>query len=73
MNVTSIGFETANPTRVSICAARLAIFEDETLTEAAYGLIRPPKPNSHRLCRIAQERYQPETRIAATMISDATR
>ncbi len=43
MNVTSIDFETANPSRVSICAAGLAVFEDGILTEAPYWLVRPPK------------------------------
>jgi DNA polymerase-3 subunit epsilon len=43
MNVTSIDFETANPSRVSICAAGLAVFEDGNLTEAPYWLVRPPK------------------------------
>jgi DNA polymerase-3 subunit epsilon len=43
MNFTSIDFETANPSRVSICAAGMAIFEDGELTEAPYWLVRPPK------------------------------
>ena len=43
MNVTSIDFETANPSRVSICAAGLAVFEDGQLTETPYWLVRPPK------------------------------
>ena len=43
MNFTSIDFETANPSRVSICAAGLAVFEDGELTEAPYWLVRPPK------------------------------
>jgi DNA polymerase-3 subunit epsilon len=43
MNITSIDFETANPSRVSICAAGLAVFEDGILTEAPYWLVRPPK------------------------------
>jgi DNA polymerase-3 subunit epsilon len=43
MNMTSIDFETANPSRVSICAAGLAVFEDGILTEAPYWLVRPPK------------------------------
>jgi DNA polymerase-3 subunit epsilon len=43
MNFTSIDFETANPSRVSICAAGLAVFEDGNLTEAPYWLVRPPK------------------------------
>ena len=43
MNMTSIDFETANPSRVSICAAGLAVFENGQLTEAPYWLVRPPK------------------------------
>jgi DNA polymerase III subunit epsilon len=45
MNFTSIDFETANRSRVSICAAGLAVFEDGNLTEAPYWLVRPPKPH----------------------------
>ena len=45
MNFTSIDFETANPSRVSICAAGIAVFEDGELTEAPYWLVRPPKPH----------------------------
>lgn len=36
-------FETANYSRLSICAAGLAVFEDGTLTESLYWLVRPPK------------------------------
>ncbi|HOC54005.1 MAG TPA: 3'-5' exonuclease [Verrucomicrobiota bacterium] len=36
-------FETANYSRLSICAAGLAVFEDDTLTESLYWLVRPPK------------------------------
>jgi DNA polymerase-3 subunit epsilon len=43
MNFVSIDFETANYSRVSICAAGLAVFEDGNLTEAPYWLVRPPK------------------------------
>jgi len=43
MNFASIDFETANYSRVSICAAGIAVFEDGTLTEAPYWLVRPPK------------------------------
>ena len=43
MNMTSIDFETANPSRVSICAAGIAVFENGNLTEAPYWLVRPPK------------------------------
>jgi hypothetical protein len=32
MNFISLDFETANPSRVSICAAGLAIFENGKLT-----------------------------------------
>jgi hypothetical protein len=45
MTITSIDFETANPSRVSICAAGMAVFEDGKLTEAPYWLVRPPKPH----------------------------
>jgi DNA polymerase-3 subunit epsilon len=43
MTITSLDFETANPSRVSICATGLAVFEDGKLTEAPYWLVRPPK------------------------------
>lgn len=43
MNFISLDFETANPSRVSICAAGLAVFEDGNLTESPYWLVRPPK------------------------------
>lgn len=43
MIITSIDFETANHSRVSICAAGIAVFEDGNLTEAPYWLVRPPK------------------------------
>jgi DNA polymerase-3 subunit epsilon len=39
----AIDFETANPSRVSICAAGLAVFENAILTESPYWLVRPPK------------------------------
>ena len=45
MNFTCLDFETANRSRVSICAAGLAVFEDGNLTEAPYWLVRPPKPH----------------------------
>jgi DNA polymerase-3 subunit epsilon len=38
----SLDFETANPSRVSICAAGVAVFENGQLTEAPYWLVRPP-------------------------------
>src|SRR6266436_4926438 len=43
INVTSLDFETANPSRVSICAAGTAVFENGELAESAYWLVRPPK------------------------------
>lgn len=42
MNFISLDFETANHSRVSICAAGLAVFESGNLTEAPYWLVRPP-------------------------------
>jgi DNA polymerase-3 subunit epsilon len=45
MNFTSLDFETANYSRVSICAVGMAVFEDGKLTEAPYWLVRPPKPH----------------------------
>ena len=43
MTITSLDFETANPSRVSICAAGMAVFVDGQLTETPYWLVRPPK------------------------------
>jgi DNA polymerase-3 subunit epsilon len=43
MNFTSIDFETANRSRASICAAAMAVFENGTLTDSPYWLVRPPK------------------------------
>lgn len=43
MNFVSIDFETANPSRISICAAGLAVFENGVLTESLYWLVKPPK------------------------------
>ena len=43
MTITSLDFETANPSRVSICAAGMAVFEGGNLTESPYWLVRPPK------------------------------
>lgn len=43
MNFVSIDFETANSSRVSICAAGMAVFLDGVLTETPYWLVRPPK------------------------------
>lgn len=43
MNFASLDFETANQSRVSICAAGVAIFENGILTESLHWLVRPPK------------------------------
>jgi len=43
MTITSIDFETANYSRVSICAAGMAVFVDGNLMESPYWLVRPPK------------------------------
>ena len=43
MTITSLDFETANYSRVSICAAGMAVFENCRLTETPYWLVRPPK------------------------------
>jgi DNA polymerase-3 subunit epsilon len=40
-----LDFETANRSRVSICAAGMAVFENGNLTETPYWLVRPPKPH----------------------------
>ena len=47
MIITSIDFETANPSRVSICAAGMAVFENGVLTESPYWLVRPPKGHGY--------------------------
>ncbi len=43
MNFVSLDFETANHSRVSICAAGLAVFENGVLTESLYWLVKPPR------------------------------
>lgn len=42
MNFISLDFETANPSRVSVCAVGLAVFEAGRLAESFYRLVRPP-------------------------------
>ena len=42
MTITSIDFETANSSRVSICAAGMAVFEDGALAASPHWLVRPP-------------------------------
>ncbi len=41
--IASLDFETANPSRVSICSAGVAVFVNGQVTEAPYWLVRPPK------------------------------
>ena len=43
MNFASIDFETANYSDASICAAGIAVFENDKLAESPYWLVRPPK------------------------------
>ena len=44
MNFASIDFETANNySDASICAAGMAVFEDDKLAESPHWLVRPPK------------------------------
>lgn len=43
MTFASLDFETANHSRVSICAAGIAVFADGALVEANHWLVRPPK------------------------------
>lgn len=43
MNFIGLDFETANHSRMSICAGGLAVFEDGELVESPYWLVRPPK------------------------------
>src|ERR1700677_4345970 len=55
MTIASLDFETANYSPVSICAAGIAIFENGSLTEARYWLVRPPKPYGWFLPRFTKE------------------
>ena len=43
MKIASIDFETANYSRVSMCAAGLALFADDELVESLSWLVRPPQ------------------------------
>ena len=55
MDFTSLDFETANRSRVSICAAGLAVFEDGNLIESPYWLVRPPKGHGWFLPEFTEE------------------
>jgi hypothetical protein len=62
MNFISLDFETANPSRVSICAVGLTVFENGPLTEVPYWLVRPPKGHdlfrhNHRAVMLAKLRH----------------
>jgi DNA polymerase-3 subunit epsilon len=43
MNFVSLDLETANYSRLSICATGLAVFENGVLAESLYWLVKPPK------------------------------
>lgn len=43
MKLVAIDFETANYSPLSACSLGLAIFQDQTLIESPYWLIKPPK------------------------------
>jgi DNA polymerase-3 subunit epsilon len=43
MTIACIDFETANHSRVSMCAASVAVFQDDELIESPYWLVKPPK------------------------------
>lgn len=43
MKIASIDFETANHSRVSMCAASVAVFKDGELVDSPYWLVKPPK------------------------------
>lgn len=43
MTIACIDFETANHSRVSMCAASVAVFQDGELIESPYWLVKPPK------------------------------
>jgi DNA polymerase-3 subunit epsilon len=47
MTFACLDFETANYSRVSICAAGIAIFEGGNLTESPHWLVRPPKGHGY--------------------------
>jgi DNA polymerase-3 subunit epsilon len=53
--IASLDFETANYSRVSICAAGLAVFTDGQLTESPYWLVKPPKGHGWFLPEFTEE------------------
>src|SRR5712671_199950 len=54
MTIASLDFETANQSRVSICAVGLAIFENGELTESPSWLVRPPKGHGYFLTEFTE-------------------
>jgi DNA polymerase-3 subunit epsilon len=54
MTITSLDFETANHSRVSICAAGIAVFENGNLTESLHWLVRPPRGKGWFLTEFTQ-------------------
>jgi DNA polymerase-3 subunit epsilon len=55
MNFTSLDFETANQSRVSISAAGIAVFENGSLTESLHWLVRPLKGHGWFLPEFTEE------------------
>lgn len=47
MIITSLDFETANHSRVSICAAGVAVFEDGELSHSPHWMVRPPEGHGY--------------------------
>jgi DNA polymerase-3 subunit epsilon len=47
MTFACLDFETANYSRVSICAAGIAVFEGGNLTDSPHWLVRPPKGHGY--------------------------
>lgn len=43
MKIVAIDFETANQSRISMCAASVAVFEDGVLVESPCWLVKPPQ------------------------------
>lgn len=82
MKIASIDFETANHSRVSMCAASVAVFEDGELIESPYWLVKPPQGHgwfipewTNDLHGISHEdvRHAPEfSHIAAEFLSRLT-
>jgi DNA polymerase-3 subunit epsilon len=83
MTITSLDFETANRSRVSICAAGIAVFENGNLKESLHWLVRPPKgkgwflteftENCHGLTRFDVQDAPEFSAIAPELLERLTR